>query len=560
VLIKLKSFIFGFLTFDMKRNIICVLVLAFVGFSSVAQNTKNSVFDNASIEIKKFNAKQAYNSGDLTTALKLYSEILTAKPQDAEISFHIGECYQDQGDYDQAVNNFEKAEKEDPNCDDDLHIKLGQAYLQLEQVDNALKEMETYKKKFADSPKKLADNEIEHYIKQCENAKQMMASPVKVTVVNLGETVNTSYDEKSPSITADGKTLIFTSQRPLMMSKSGQGEMELIDNVYSSAWDSAKGKWNLSYPVTGDVNEAYGKTACSSISPDGTQMFLYKNNNTSALGGDIYVAKKSHAGKWSQPVSLGSPVNTSYYEDCACLSPDGSTLYFISEKPGGYGSADIYTSSKLSKTEWAPPVNIGPTINSKYDEGGLSMAPDGKTLFFSSNGDGSMGSYDIFKSVMSDSGKWRKPVNLGYPINTVSTDVSLTMSADCKTAYFASNRKGGVGGRDIYMVDLSQYPILAADSASMKPTGLSILRGKVTNEKSKPVEEAVVTVMDSNNVKIAGLKTDAEGMYFITLKANCKYKIKVSSKGFKSSNVPVKLPSSPVGTFTMTEDVILQKQ
>lgn len=547
----------------MKKSILCLLTGIIINLTAFAQDDKGktSVFDNASIKVKEFNARQSYLAGDLTTALRLYNEILKVKPNDPEIAFHIGECYQEEGDDATAVTNFEKAEKENPDCDDDLHLKLGQSYLMVEQVDNAIKELQAYKTKFASSPKKLELSDVEHYLKQCENAKQFMAHPVKAKVVNLGVAINTSYDEKSPSVTADGKTIIFTSQRPLMMSKQGKdGEMELLDNVYISHWDSTKNAWSLSYPVEGDVNEAGGKTSCTSIAPDGMQMFLYKNNNTDALGGDIYVSRRTHSGRWGQPHSIGHPVNSTYYEDCACLSPDGNSLYFMSERPGGFGQGDIYVSAKIGKAEWGQPVNLGKVINTKYDEGGLSMAPDGKTLFFSSNGDGSMGSYDIFKTVMTDSGKWSSPVNLGYPINSVSTDVSFTISADCKNAYFASNRKGGLGGRDIYMVDLSQYPLLAADSTKGAPTGMSILRGKVTNQKGKEIEQAEVIISDSVGTKVANLKTNSEGMYFITLKANCSFRLRVSSHGYKSFSKPIKLPASPVGTYTMTEDVTLEKR
>lgn len=548
----------------MKKTIFSILAASIVGLTAFAQdggNGKVSVIDNASVKVKEFNARQSYLAGDLTTALRLYNEVLKVKPNDAEVAFHIGECYQEQGDDAKAVDFFEKAEKENSDCDDDLHLKLGQSYLITEQVDNAIKELQAYKTKFASSPKKLELSDVDHYLTQCENAKRLMAHPVKAVVTNLGVAVNTSYDEKSPSVTADGRTLIFTSQRPLMMSKEGKnGEMELLDNVYISQWDSAKGKWGLSYPVEGDVNEAGGKTSCTSISDDGMQMFLYKNNNTDALGGDIYVSRRTHSGRWGQPHSIGHPINSTYYEDCACLSPDGNSLYFMSERPGGFGQGDIYVSAKIGKAEWGQPVNLGKVINTKYDEGGLSMAPDGKTLFFSSNGDGSMGSYDIFKTVMTDSGKWSKPVNLGYPINTVSTDVSFTISADAKMAYFASNRKGGMGGRDIYMVDLSSYPVLAADSAKSAPTGMSILRGTVTNQKNKPIEEAMVIINDSAGNRVASLKTNSEGMYFITLKANCSYRLRISARGYKSFSKPIKLPVSPVGTYTMTENAVLEKR
>jgi hypothetical protein len=545
----------------MRIRVLCLFGFSIIGFAAFAQKDgKTNVIDNVGLDAKKFQARQAYLSGDLATAMRLYTDIIAAKPGDAEAAFHIGECYQDVNDNDAAVPFFERAEKADPNCDDDLHLKLGIAYQQVMKLDESLAEFSKYKDKMKDSPKNLKISDVDHLIAEDNLAKDMMAHPVNVKIDNLGSGINSAFDDKSPSITADGKTIIFTSQRPILGgSKDKEGNEVLYDNVYISTWDSAANKWSLAYPVQGDVNELFGKTSCTSISPDGFQMFLFKNNATNAIGGDIFVARRTHSGRWGQPQSIGKPINTSYYEDCACLSPDGNTLYFISEKPGGYGNADIYTSARLGKAEWGNPVNIGPVVNTSYDEGGMSMAPDGKTMFFSSTGHNSMGSYDIFKTVMTDSGKWSTPVNLGYPINTVNMDKSLTISADTKYAYFTSDRKGGLGGRDIYRVDLSNYPLLASDSGKNKPTGLSILRGKITDPKGKPIEEAVVSILDSTNTKVATLKTNAEGNYFITLKANCKYKVKVSSKGLKSSTTPIHLPSSPVGTYSMTENIALVK-
>lgn len=546
----------------MKKSLVILGFTLFALQSSLllAQPDKLSVIDNAALTAKKFKARQAYLGGDLTTAVKLYSEILTTKPTDAEAAFHLGECYQEQNDHDQAISYFEKAEKEDPMCDDNLHLKLGISYHQTLKLDDAISEFGKYVDLMKNSAKKMNESNVNQYIKQCYTAKDLMAHPVNVKVDNLGETINTAYDEKSPSITADGRTLIFTSQRPFMKAvKDENDNEEPLDNVYISKWDTVNNKWGLSYPVEGEVNQPGDKTACTSISPDGLTMLLYKNNSTDAIGGDIYISKKARSNRWSEPKSIGKPINTSYYEDCATLSPDGSTLYFISEKPGGFGNADIYSSQKLDKNVWSDPVNLGPVINTQYDEGGMSMAPDGKTLFFSSTGHNSMGAYDIFKSVQNDSGKWTEPVNLGYPINTVNTDVSLTISADTRYAYFASNRKGGLGGRDIYRVDLTSYPLLGSGKETGKSTGLSILRGKVLDAKGKPIDDATVTVSDSSNAKIASIKTNSDGFYFITLKANSKYKVRVSCKGYKSSTNPVQLPPSPTGTYTKNEDFRLEK-
>ncbi|HWY98154.1 MAG TPA: carboxypeptidase-like regulatory domain-containing protein, partial [Bacteroidia bacterium] len=185
--------------------------------------------------------------------------------------------------------------------------------------------------------------------------------------------------------------------------------------------------------------------------------------------------------------------------------------------------------------------------------------PDGKTMFFSSEGHNSMGGYDIFKSSMNDNGNWGPVVNLGYPVNSVNNDKSFTISIDAKTGYFVSDRKGGMGGTDIYMVDLTQYPLLAADSGSNKPKGLSILRGKVSNSKGKGIEAARITVTDSLGTKVT-LQTDGDGKYYITLKGKAGYKVKADSKGFKPSTVNIRLPESPMGTYSMEQNFELEKE
>ncbi|HTA26991.1 MAG TPA: tetratricopeptide repeat protein, partial [Bacteroidia bacterium] len=508
---------------------------------------KSNVVDNAGAGIKSFNANQAFLSGDITRALKLYTEANSEKPNDAAILYHIGQCHYALQEYDQAMDFLQKSENTDSNGHADIHLTLGLVYLQEDQVDNAMKELIWHKRRYMDDPKKMKDDEIDHLIGECATAKQLEGHPVNVKIKNAGEAINSEQDDKSPSITADGSTLIFTSIRTLMVGnmKPSKDPSMVFDNVYMCKWDSAKNDWGLSYPITGDVNEAYAHTSCTSISPDGNFIFLYKNNaNGPSKGGDIYMSKKSKNGKWAAPVTLGKPVNTSYYEDGACLSPDGNTIYFVSERPGGYGRADIYKADKISRLEWGKPENLGPVVNSDYDEGAPFMAPDGHTLFFSSDGHNSMGGYDIFKTYMNDSGKWVAPINLGYPINTVNNEKGFTITGDARTAYFASDRKGGMGKRDIYMADLTNYSLLASDNGNAKGKGYSVLRGKVTTSKGEPAEDAKVTVTDSAGAKVAELTTSSDGFYFITLKSNEKFKIKISLKGFKSASKPIKLPES----------------
>ncbi len=537
-------------------SVACVLLVA---VAVKAQNNTN-ILDKTGIELKLFNAHQDYLKGDYAIALGEYKQANTAKPNDASILFHMGQCYLVMNDVDNAVINLEKAESIDPNGGNELHLNLGQAYLQSDMLDKSLKELQMYKQKFADDPKQLKESDVDYYIGQCNSAIKLEGKPVKVTITNMGTSVNSEYDDKTPILAKDGKMIIFTSSRPSMSSgKTKEGEAPVVfDNIYSTEFDSTTNKWGLSYMMQGDINEPYSQNAATGISADGQYLFMFKNNGQDATGGDIFVAKRAHTGTYGSPVTLGHPVNTSYYEDGATLSPDGGTLYFMSEKPGGFGQADIYKSDKIGKTEWSEPVNLGAAINTPYDDGSPCVAPDGKTIFFSSQGHNSMGGYDIFKATMSDSGKWGTAVNLGYPINSVSNDKSFTISIDAKTGYFASDRKGGLGGRDIYMVDLSQYPLLASDSASNKPKGLSILRGMVANQKGKGIEGAHITVIDSSGAKTS-LQTSSEGRYYITLRGNATYKVKADAKGYKSTTQTIRLPQSALGTYSMEQNFELEK-
>ncbi len=542
------------------------ILVCFILMNSILFSQMNPKGGDADVSTKLSEAGHAYNAGNMDEALKLYTEANEMKPDDGSILFHIGQCYYSLQQLDEAMEYLQKAEAADSNANEDLNLGLGMVYQQENQLDKAIAEFHCHERKYKDDPKMLLQDYVNHLTAECVLAKEMEKHPVNVKIRNAGENINSGYDDKSPSVTANGTVLIFTSTRPFSEmsgteSLDGGGGMQGFDNVYICKWDSAKSDWGPSEPIDGDVNEPQAHTSCSSISPDGNYLFLYKNNtHGSYLGGDIYTSKVSKKGKWAVPISLGPPVNTSFYEDGACLSPDGNTLYFISERPGGYGRADIYKAHKISRTEWGRPENLGPVVNSSYDEGAPFMAPDGHTLFFSSDGHTSMGGYDIFKTSMNDSNQWTTPVNLGYPINTVGNEKNFTISADARTGYFSSDRKGGMGGRDIYIVDLSNYSVLAGDANSSQPKGYSILRGTVSNHKGEPMEGVRIIISDSTEAKVATLSTSSEGFYFITLKGDAKYKVKVSEKEYRSSTKLINLPNSTIGTYTLQQDFILEKQ
>jgi outer membrane protein OmpA-like peptidoglycan-associated protein len=174
-------------------------------------------------------------------------------------------------------------------------------------------------------------------------------------------------------------------------------------------------------------------------------LLIYSEENE----GDIHEVDL-RGNTWSKHKSLGSRLNTKFTESSACYSPDGKYLYFVSDRPNGSrGGRDIYRLELEART---PAENLGPIINSPYDEEGVFMHPDGKTLYFSSKGHDSMGGYDIFKSTLNENGQWSEPENLGWPINTPDDDVYFVMGASGQRAYYASDQPGGMGGKDIYRV------------------------------------------------------------------------------------------------------------
>ncbi|OFX60323.1 MAG: hypothetical protein A2046_02670 [Bacteroidetes bacterium GWA2_30_7] len=257
-------------------------------------------------------------------------------------------------------------------------------------------------------------------------------------------------------------------------------------------------------------------------------------------------------------------INSTYFESSACITSDGNTIFFVSERLDGYGNSDIYTSKKEG-TGWGKPVNIGSVINTIDDEIGVFIHPDGKTLFFSSNGHNTMGSYDIFMSVFKD-GVWSIPVNMGYPINTTKDEIHFVLSTDGKTAYLSSSRDGGNGKTDIYQVDMTNYykanKNIDKDLVN-KLTGptLSIVKGSIVDaETSLPVIIELIIKDTEDNKEIAKVSSNEKGEYFITLPSEKKYEIIVNNNKYKPLDIKFKLPKGTNETYTLTKHILLNKK
>ncbi len=540
----------------MKTKIV-LLILAF-NFLSVAviAQKKGKKTGKIAYKFKMQDARHKFlTEGNVRESLNIYREILKSYTNDAMVNYRIAECYYRLKKYDLAVEYFQNARKIDVEVDDELQYNIAEAYYKNNQLDEALKSFNAFNEIASKKDKK--ELEVTKRIAQVNYAKKMIAAPVKVKIENLGNKINSRGGDYSPSISADGRTMIFTSRRS--DTKGGgvdkAGDFKYFEDIYISEWDTVDNVWQKARPIEGKLNTD-GHDASLSISPDGKQIFIYRNDGRLYIG-DIFVSKKRTSGGWGTPKALDKPINSTYFESSACLSADGNKLFFVSEKEGKkYGSqgrGDIYMAEKISKRVWGEPKNLGSIINTPMDEISVFIHPDGKTLFFSSKGHMSIGGLDIFMSKMQPDSTWGKPENLGYPINTVGDDVHFVLSTDGKSAHYSSIREDGLGERDIYKIDLTDYPILSEGVT----TTLSILKGKILSGEEKV--PADITFKDASGKQVAKTLSDDNGDYFITLDGGNKYSAVVSAVGYKTITIDIDLPLGKGKTYIKEEVINVEK-
>lgn len=386
------------------------------------------------------------------SALPLYLQLDQLNPGDPEINYKIGVSYLHTQFKTKAIPFFEKAKvKDKENQYSDIDYYLGVAYHADHQFDKATDYYNKYKSAIDTSSEygKQIMPTINKYLQNCVVGKILVASPIKTKIEHLNTNINTVYSETYPLISPDEATLYFSSQKH---ESTGGGIDEETDEFYEDMYVSKKtnGKWSLSKHV-GQIN-SFKHDAPLCMSADQKRLYFY---STDAKGSsDIYYSDYKGT-EWGQPVKMSESINSTSGEFGASISADGQRFYFSSDRPGGYGGMDIYVATLKPDSSWAMAVNMGPQINTSFDEESPEILPDGKTFYFSSDGPSSIGGLDLFKSVYRDSdSSWSAPVNMGYPLNTADHEYHFTLSADGKKGYFSSFRKDTYGEEDIYYVEI----------------------------------------------------------------------------------------------------------
>ena len=396
-------------------------------------------------------------------------------------------------------------------------VNLGKLELYDRNYDEAIKCFETY----LELDKRESETELDakRGLKMARFRKEAFAHPVPFNPKNLGAAVNSRDDEYLPSLTADGQTLVFTRRFPRKATTTANTKEE--EDLYVSTLNN--GQWSRAERMPEPVNSTDNEGA-QCISQDGRIMFYTACNRNDGGGRcDLYMCVNK-SGRWSKPRNLGSAVNSGAWEGQPTFSIDGRTLYFVSNRKGGHGGMDIWKTT-FDGGQWTAPENLGPEINTEFDEMSPFIHFDDHTLYFSSNRPEGMGGMDLFVAKRDDNGRWTQPTNLGYPINTEGDDNNLIVSADGRTAIFASQRDGGQGKMDLYSFEL---PV------ESRPTVAICFKGRVSNAKDgQPVASDIRIIDLANGTTVANTSSDGKnGLYIVSLPAGKDYAFHVTANGF----------------------------
>lgn len=450
----------------MKKVILIVLLTGLYATKALAGGIPDStlnIIDKGLITAKLMKAKDELYTKDYRAALILYREVIEDDPKNAQAYYYMADCHLGLTNYDIALENLKKAEALDPKVNKDLDLLKGHIHLKLEKVDVALEAYTRYKATLKES--EIIALEINELIANCEQAKKLMATPLDVQIINMGELINSHNDDYSPLPSADGKSLYFTSRRPSAgNSVAYEGDHKYFEDIYVSTKDD-NGAWQQSEMMGGKINVDQFDN-CGHISADGNVMYVTYNVLGWTKSADIALAKKGQNGTWNQGSLLPKKsVNSTYFEACPTLPADETFMYFVSDRPKGAndiaeGDSNLWRVN-MKKGKPAGAAVPMTSLNTKYPESTPWLHPSGKFIVFSSQGHGSMGGYDIFISEFKE-GTWSTPRNLGYPINSTDDDLFFRVAADGKTAYFSSIRKGGRGEKDIYQVDISSLNLFVS--------------------------------------------------------------------------------------------------
>ena len=500
----------------MKEFVVLVLLCS-VGIQSFGQDINVSKVQNK--------ANKLFQVKNYSEALPLFIELENAGAETENLDYKIAKCLKESKEVNDRVKSLTYFENIDITSIKDLpynfFLDFGDAYVDNEQMEQALKIYNTQLQLVKDDKRALGI--VEKKIANTKNAYYLMRIPKNVVIEGMGAGINSKFTEYNPVLSADESIMAFTVLRPIK-SRTGESVAEEINISFNET-----GSWSVPKKVNIQTQNNYGTAG---ISADGQKMLVFIGNQSS---GSIYEVEKDGE-EWGRPKPLGQNVQSKYLESTASLTADNKTLYFASNRPSGYGGLDIYKSDQKADGSWGEAVNLGPTINTKANEDSPFIHPNKKLLFFTTDGHDGIGGNDIYKTELQD-GKWTRPKNMGYPVNTTANDNYFTLIADGSRGYFSSDRKGGLGGQDIYVMDMPE---------DYETIPLTKIKGRILDADTNnplPTEIYMIDTDTKEKLDYVYHPNQMTGDYLVILPPNKSYDMIIKSKGFLPYTVNIDVPN-----------------
>jgi len=500
----------------MMKNLLLILLIWISLPSDVLAQPKYTSTNKGAVKNYE-TATSFYDNYENAKAKEELEKAISKDPAFIEAYILLANVYVDMREYEKAIDQYLTAISINPNFFPNNYYTLATIELNIGRYEDAKKHYE----KFMTFPgtKDSFRNNAQTRIASCDFALSAIKTPVPFSPKNLGEAINSPFDEYFPTITIDNQQMIYTRNRP-----EAEGSKRYHEDFYFSKKNNDS--WEKSVNGGSQVNTA-GNEGVPNISPDGKILFFAACDRPEGKGScDIYYSRLKKEG-WTKPINLGNPINTGAWESQPSFASDGRTLYFIrgSFSREGIKEQDIYSSRIGDDGRWTEPEKLSNLINTPGEEEFVFIHPDNQTLYFSSDGHPGMGSLDIYVTRRDANGKWGAPRNLGYPINTFRDERGLLVGPTGDEAYIASDREGGLGGLDLYSFNLY-------DSA--RPLQVSYVKGVVTDINSGMALEASFEIIDlvNGNVVISSSTERGTGEFLACLTAGKDYALNVSRDGY----------------------------
>ncbi len=533
----------------MKKTIVTIILLMILLASGNIFAQENIKIPKSSFKTEKKGIGAAMKSikygdfffkdkieGSYLKALNYYLEAYEYNPDNATLNYKIGVCYIESVQKNEALQYFQKAYDTNEYVANDIKYYLASALHYSYKFEEAI-ELFTEYKKLNPEKNKIVNKRIE----ECNSGIKLTKKKVEVLINNVS-IINSKHKDYSPMITADGEKLIFTSRRE----NSTGAQLDPFDNQFFEDIYFSKSKDNnwIAPRNIGSPLNTEGHDATVGFSNDGQQLITYSR-------GDLFISKL-RGKNWSKPKALPKTINSKEMESSACFSYDGKTIYFVRGKKANpeESNGDIYFSTIGLDGKWSEAVKLDNTINSPYDEDGVYMHPDGRTIYFSSKGHNSMGGYDVFKSELLEKNSWSKPVNMGYPINSPDDDIYFVLTANKKIGYYSAVRDDTKGYTDIYQVIflngtnnlilnsednlIASATSPASETSIDKSTRLTIVKGIIKDNITGKAIECIIEIIDNetNEVVYRTTSNSATGEYLVSLPPGKNYGMAIKKDGY----------------------------